>query len=67
MVKMMWQSWQFHETTQGLIALPLWIPQSAMALGAAVFFIAVAEKTLRVMAGEEIDVFEAEAAARADR
>jgi TRAP-type C4-dicarboxylate transport system permease small subunit len=67
MVKMTWQSWQFHETTQGLIALPLWIPQSAMALGAVVFFIAVAEKTLRVAAGAEIDAFESEAAARADR
>lgn len=67
MVKMVWQSWQYHETTQGLIALPLWIPQSAMALGAVVFFIAVAEKALRVIAGEEIDAFESEEAARADR
>lgn len=67
MVKMAWQSWQLHETTQGLIALPLWIPQSAMALGAVVFFIAVAEKALRVTAGEDIDAFEAGAAARADR
>jgi hypothetical protein len=32
-----------------------------------VFFIAVAEKALRVIAGEEIDAFESEEAARADR
>ena len=67
MVKMALISWQLHETTQGLIALPLWIPQSAMALGAAVFFIAVAEKTLRVIAGEGIDSTETEGVARADR
>ena len=67
MVKMTWQSWQLGETTQGLIALPLWIPQSAMALGAVVFFIAVAEKALRVLAGEEIDGLESEETARADR
>jgi len=67
MAKMAWQSWLYHETTQGLIALPLWIPQVPMALGAVVFFIAVAERALRVAAGEEIDAFEAEAVARADR
>jgi TRAP-type C4-dicarboxylate transport system permease small subunit len=67
MVKMAWVSWQLDETTQGLIALPLWIPQSAMALGAAVFFVAVAEKSLRVVTGEEIDSAESEGTARADR
>ncbi len=67
MVKMTWVSWQLHETTQGLIALPLWIPQSGMALGAAVFFVAVAEKSLRVIAGEEIDSTQTEEPARADR
>jgi TRAP-type C4-dicarboxylate transport system permease small subunit len=67
MVKMVWQSWQLQETTQGLIALPLWIPQSPMALGAVVFGIAVAEKTLRVIAGEAIDTAESEAGIHADR
>jgi len=67
MVKMALVSWELHETTQGLIALPLWIPQSAMALGAAVFFIAVAEKSLRVIAGEAIDSTQTAEPARADR
>ena len=67
MVKLAWVSWQIHETTQGLIALPLWIPQSAMALGAAVFLIAMVEKTLRVISGEEIDAAQTEGVARADR
>lgn len=67
MVKMTWISWQLHETTQGLIALPLWIPQSAMALGSTVFCIALTEKTLRVISGEDIDSSKTEETARADR
>lgn len=67
MSKMAWQSWQLNEASQGLIALPLWIPQSTMALGAVVFFIAVAEKALLVLAGEPIDAVQAETDIRADR
>lgn len=30
---MVWDSWQFNEMGQGVIAIPLWIPQFWMALG----------------------------------
>ncbi len=30
---MVWDSWQFNEMGQGVIAIPLWIPQLWMALG----------------------------------
>lgn len=68
MTKLAWQSWQFAETSQGLIALPLWLPHGAMALGAVVFFVAVTEKALRVvLAREAIDAPGQEGEFRADR
>jgi TRAP-type C4-dicarboxylate transport system permease small subunit len=30
---MVWDSWQFNEMGQGIIAIPLWIPQLWMAIG----------------------------------
>lgn len=45
-VRLAWDSWFFEDVSQGLVALPLWIPQSAMAVGSIVFFIAILERTL---------------------
>ncbi|UOD50118.1 TRAP transporter small permease [Orrella daihaiensis] len=42
-VKLTYVSWKLNDLSSGLIALPLWIPQAAMALGATVFFIALLE------------------------
>ena len=55
MTKLAWLSWQMDEKSAGLIALPLWIPQSAMAFGAVVFVIAVCERALLVWAGEPLE------------
>lgn len=66
--KLAWQSWQFDERSSGLIALPMWIPQAAMAFGAIVFFIAVAERTWLVWHGEPMaPIPSAEEALRGDR
>lgn len=53
--KLAWQSWQLDERSAGLIALPMWIPQSAMALGAVVFLAAVTQRALSVWRGGEIE------------
>jgi TRAP-type C4-dicarboxylate transport system permease small subunit len=53
--KLAWQSWQLDERSAGLIALPMWIPQSAMAVGAVVFFVAVAQRALSVWRGGEME------------
>jgi TRAP-type C4-dicarboxylate transport system permease small subunit len=50
--KMAWQSWQLDERSSGLIALPMRLPQAAMAFGATTFFLAVAERAWRVWHGE---------------
>ncbi|GGG28146.1 membrane protein [Caldovatus sediminis] len=38
-----WQSYEFMEVTVGLLAVPLWIPQSVMAIGLCIMFVAVAD------------------------
>ena len=54
--KLAWQSWQLDERSSGLIALPMWIPQAAMALGAVTFFLAVAERARRVWLGKPVRI-----------
>ena len=39
--RFVYQSWQFDEVAQGLIRIPIWIPQISLVLGAAIFFVAV--------------------------
>jgi TRAP-type C4-dicarboxylate transport system permease small subunit len=36
-------SWQTNDVSQGLLPIPLWIPQSAMALGSVMLMLAIAE------------------------
>ena len=37
------ESWKFGELAQGLIQIPIWIPQLSLVLGAALFAVAVAD------------------------
>jgi len=55
-VKLAWQSWQFDERSSGLIALPMWIPQAAMAYGAVTFLLAVMDRAWRVWHGEPMAI-----------
>ena len=48
-VKMTVVSWQIHELSQGLIPLPLWIPQSSMAIGTVVLSIALADRLVSLL------------------
>lgn len=50
-VRMTWTSWALNEVSQGLVPTPLWIPQTAMALGATVLAIAMLEKFVDVLRG----------------
>ena len=43
---MVYESWQFQELTQGYVAVPLWIPQLPVALGAALMVIALADEAV---------------------
>lgn len=43
-VRFVYESWKFHELAQGLILIPIWIPQSTFAVGAVILFIAVLDE-----------------------
>jgi TRAP-type C4-dicarboxylate transport system permease small subunit len=50
--RLAWDSWTMDERSSGLIALPMWIPQAAMAWGAIAFVVAIVELGARMRAGE---------------
>jgi len=47
-VRLVWQSFQFNDVSQGNDATPLWIPQLAMALGSLIFCVALADGLIGV-------------------
>jgi len=47
--RLVFQSFQFNDISQGNDATPLWIPQLAMALGSLVFVIAMADSFIGVL------------------
>ena len=53
-VRLVWQSWAFHDISQGNDATPLWIPQIAMALGAAVLLVAMVDDFVLVIRGRAL-------------
>jgi hypothetical protein len=44
-----WVSFRFHEVSTGIVRVPLAFPQAAMALGAAVFTVALADELYTVL------------------
>ena len=48
-VRFVYQSWQFHEVAQGLITLPIWIPQMSFVIGVVIFFVAVLDELIAVV------------------
>ena len=51
--KFVYESFSFGELAQGLIRIPIWIPQSSVLLGTLVFFIAVADAWTAVARGRK--------------
>ena len=48
-----YESWQFEEKAQGLIAIPIWIPQSSFVLGSAIFLVAILDELIKVLRGQK--------------
>ena len=44
-----YDSWQFKEVAQGLIRVPIWIPQLSLVIGIAIFFVAVLDELIAVL------------------
>jgi TRAP-type C4-dicarboxylate transport system permease small subunit len=45
------QSWEFNELAQGLLPLPIWIPQMSFALGSILLLVAVTDELIIVLRG----------------
>jgi len=46
-----YDSWRFNELAQGLLPIPIWIPQSSFALGALLLWVAVLDELILVLRG----------------
>ena len=46
-----YESWEFNDLAQGLLPLPLWIPQLSFAVGSILLFIAVLDEFIIVLRG----------------
>lgn len=46
-----YETWSFHEVSQGYIPVPLWIPQLSMAAGLLIFLIALIDDLFVVISG----------------
>jgi hypothetical protein len=49
--RFVYESWLFEEVAQGLIAIPIWIPQLSFAAGALVLFVAVTDEFIVLVRG----------------
>jgi TRAP-type C4-dicarboxylate transport system permease small subunit len=67
-VRFVYESWKFSEVAQGLIQIPIWIPQLSFALGAAILFVAVLDELVVLARGGKpaYEVAEEERRARKD-
>jgi TRAP-type C4-dicarboxylate transport system permease small subunit len=50
-VVFVYQSWKFSEVAQGLIQIPIWIPQMSFVLGAIILLIAVLDELVVLASG----------------
>ena len=50
-VQMTYDSWRFNDVAQGVVALPLWIPQLGFAGGLAILSIALIDELVNVIGG----------------
>ena len=50
--KFTYESWEFNDIAQGLLPLPLWIPQLSFALGSVLLWVAMLDELILVLRGE---------------
>ncbi len=50
-IQLSWESFLFNDMSQGVIAVPLWIPQSGYAAGITILLIAMIDELVRVSRG----------------
>ena len=63
--RFVYESWKFKEVAQGLIPVPIWIPQTSLVLGVVIFLVAVLDELATVLRSEKPAYQVAEEARRA--
>ncbi len=48
-----WESYEFNDIAGGMVALPLWIPQTSFVIGAALLLLAVLDELFTALRGEK--------------
>ena len=51
--RFVYDSWEFNEVAQGLIKVPIWIPQLSLVAGIAIFLVAVVDELVIVLRKEK--------------
>lgn len=59
-VRMVIESYEFHDVSTGMIPVPLWIPQLSMAAGAVLFVVALLHELILTIRGQEAGYVAAE-------
>lgn len=49
--KFTYESWEFNDIAQGLLPIPMWIPQLSFAIGSVLLLIAIVDELLLVLQG----------------
>jgi TRAP-type C4-dicarboxylate transport system permease small subunit len=47
--RFVYQSWEINDVAQGMLPLPMWIPQSSFAIGIVILFIAIIDELVLVI------------------
>jgi TRAP-type C4-dicarboxylate transport system permease small subunit len=63
--RFVYESWKFNEVAQGLLRVPIWIPQLSLVLGVLIFLIAVVDELAVVLKKQKPSYQIAEEARRA--
>jgi TRAP-type C4-dicarboxylate transport system permease small subunit len=50
--KFTYESWEFNDIAQGLLPLPMWIPQLSFAMGSVLLLIAIVDELFLVLQGQ---------------
>ena len=51
--RFVFQSWEMNEINQGLLQIPVWIPQATLVIGLCIFLIAVIDEFVVVLRGKK--------------
>ncbi|HPY40937.1 MAG TPA: TRAP transporter small permease [Thiolinea sp.] len=52
MALMVYEAWQYHDMSSGVVAVPLWIPQSSLVVGLVILAIALVDNLILLLQGK---------------